>query len=74
MSAAVSTARPAVSAALTTPAHDAPANDKMSEKDALEAVADAARAGRSQRSVAALTGWSTGWVAKQFKDLEEVAA
>ncbi|MER5417893.1 DUF2637 domain-containing protein [Streptomyces virginiae] len=74
VSAAVSTPRPAVSAAVSTPAHDAPANNKMSEKDALEAVADAVRAGRSQRSVAALTGWSTGWVAKQFKDLEEVAA
>ncbi|MEU9166116.1 DUF2637 domain-containing protein [Streptomyces sp. NPDC048424] len=78
VSAAVSTARPAVSATVSTPAHnaahDAPATEKMSEKDALEAVAAAVIAGRSQRSVAALTGWSTGWVAKQFKDLEEVAA
>lgn len=78
VSAAVSTTRPAVSAAVSTPAHgtahEAPAAEKMSEQDALEAVAAAVREGRSQRAVAALTGWSTGWVAKQFKELEEVAA
>lgn len=78
VSAAVGTSRPAVSAAVSTPAHetahdtDKPA--KMSEADARQAVADAVRDGRSQRQVAALTGWSTGWVASRFKDLEEAAA
>ncbi|MFJ3638030.1 DUF2637 domain-containing protein [Streptomyces sp. NPDC090112] len=74
VSAAVSTPRPAVSTTVSTPAdetaHDAPAAAKFSEADALAAVAAAVREGRSQRSVATLTGWSTGWVAKQFKELE----
>ncbi|MEU9110025.1 DUF2637 domain-containing protein [Streptomyces xanthophaeus] len=74
VSAAVSAPRPAVSATVSTPAHetahDAPADKKFSEADALAAVAEAVREGRSQRSVAALTGWSTGWVAKAFKEHE----
>ncbi|WP_327170021.1 DUF2637 domain-containing protein [Streptomyces subrutilus] len=70
VSPAVSTPRPAVSAAVSTPAHDIPAANKMSEQDALAAVAAAVRDGRSQRSVAALTGWSTGWVAKRFQDTD----
>ncbi|MEV6081585.1 hypothetical protein AB0L80_41850 [Streptomyces sp. NPDC052069] len=78
VAAAVSTPRPVVSATVSTPAHEtaqeaAPAK-KMNEVDARQAVAEAARAGRSQRQVAALTGWSTGWVAARFKDLEEAAA
>lgn len=78
VSAAVSTPRPAVSATVSTTAHetahDTEPAQKMSEADARAAVADAVRAGRSQRQVAALTGWSTGWVAARFKDLEETAA
>ncbi|MGW1163610.1 DUF2637 domain-containing protein [Streptomyces sp. NPDC002519] len=75
---AVSTLRPSVSATVSTAAHEsahdaAPAR-KMSEADARQAVADAVREGRSQRQVAALTGWSTGWVANRFKELEEAAA
>lgn len=74
VSAAVSTIRPAVSATVSTTAHetahDADKPAKMSEADARQAVADAIREGRSQRQVAALTGWSTGWVAARFKDLE----
>jgi len=78
VSAAVSTPRPAVSATVSTTAHEA-AHDadkpaKMSEADARQAVADAVREGRSQRQVAALTGWSTGWVAKRFQELEGAAA
>ncbi|GGV30726.1 hypothetical protein GCM10010260_83920 [Streptomyces filipinensis] len=73
VSAAVSAPRPAVSATVSTPAHetahDAPAVKKMSETEALAAVAEAIREGRSQRQVVALTGWSTGWIAKQFKEL-----
>jgi len=67
-----------VSAAVSTPAHetahDADKPAKMTEADARQAVADAIRDGRSQRQVAALTGWSTGWVAARFKELEETAA
>ncbi|WP_371589955.1 DUF2637 domain-containing protein [Streptomyces virginiae] len=74
VSATASTPRPAVSTTVSTtvstPAHEAPATQKMSEADALAAVAEAVREGRSQRSVAALTGWSTGWVAKAFKEHE----
>jgi hypothetical protein len=78
VSAAVSTPRPAVSASVSTDAHEAahetaPAQ-KMSEPDARQAVADGIRDGRSQRQIAALTGWSTGWVAARFKELEEVSA
>ncbi|MGW2485458.1 DUF2637 domain-containing protein [Streptomyces sp. NPDC001571] len=72
--AAVSTPRPAVSTPVSTPAHEpaqpAPADEKMSEADARQAVLDAIREGRSQRQVAALTGWSTGWVATRFKEAE----
>ncbi|MFF3891572.1 DUF2637 domain-containing protein [Streptomyces sp. NPDC001914] len=76
--AAVSTTRPAVSAPVSTPAHAA-AHDlepgrKMGEKDARRVVSDAVRDGRSQRQVAALTGWSTGWVAARFKELEGATA
>lgn len=74
VSAAVSTPRPAVSATVSTPAHEATPAQKMSDAAARQAVADAVREGRSQRQVAALTGWSTGWVAKRFQELEEVAA
>ncbi|MFG3134490.1 hypothetical protein ACGFZU_43300 [Streptomyces tendae] len=78
VSAAVSTPRPAVSATVSTPAHgtahDAKPVQKMSEADARQAVADAVREGRSQRQVATLTGWSTGWVAARFKELEGAAA
>jgi hypothetical protein len=78
VSAAVSTPRPAVSATVSTDAHetahDADKPAKMSEADARQAVADAIREGRSQRQVAALTGWSTGWVAKRFQELEGEAA
>lgn len=74
--AAVSTPRPAVSAPVSTPAHEtaheAPKAEKMSEEDARKAVAEAIREGRSQRQVATLTGWSTGWVAKRFQELEQV--
>ncbi|MGC3005017.1 hypothetical protein ACPF8X_43235, partial [Streptomyces sp. G35A] len=69
----VSAPRPAVNAAVSTPAHEAPATQKMTEIDALAAVAAAVREGRSQRSVAALTGWSTGWVAKAFKEHESTS-
>lgn len=72
--AAVSTPRPAVSAPVSATAHDAPADDKMTEEDARTAVANAVREGRSQRQVAALTGWSTGWVAARFKELETAVA
>jgi hypothetical protein len=80
VSPAVSTPRPTVSATVSTPAHET-AHDaaktpseptKMSEADARKAVADAVREGRSQRQVAALTGWSVGWVAKRFQELEQV--
>lgn len=64
----VSTPRPTVSA----PAHDAPKGDKMSEADARKAVVEAIREGRSQRHMAALTGWSTGWIAKRCAELEQV--
>lgn len=74
VSAAVSTPRPAVSATVSTAAHDADKPSKMSEADARAEVAKAIREGRSQRQVAALTGWSTGWVAKTFKELEGEAA
>ncbi|MFF5030370.1 DUF2637 domain-containing protein [Streptomyces collinus] len=78
VSAAVSAARPAVSTLVSTraheTAHEAAPVQKMSEADARQAVADAVREGRSQRQVAALTGWSTGWVAARFKELEEAAA
>ncbi|MGW0352415.1 hypothetical protein ACWDX8_38315 [Streptomyces anthocyanicus] len=78
VSAAVSTPRPAVSATVSTAAHetahDAKPVQKMSEADARQAVADAVREGRSQRQVATLTGWSTGWVAARFKELEGAAA
>ena len=78
VSAAVSSPRPAVNATVSTPAHETAHNTdkpaKMSEGDARQAVADAVREGRSQRQVAALTGWSTGWVAARFKELEENAA
>lgn len=78
VSAAVSTPRPTVSAAVSTPAHEsaheapaaAPAGGKMSEEDARAALAEAVREGRSQRQIAALTGWSTGWVAKRVSELE----
>ncbi|MGW1902963.1 hypothetical protein ACWCQB_37605 [Streptomyces hirsutus] len=79
VSTAVSTPRPAMSAVVSTPAHEtahgaaheAAPVQKMSEDDARQAVADAVREGRSQRQVAALTGWSTGWVATRFKELEQ---
>jgi hypothetical protein len=74
VSAAVSAPRPAVSATVSTTAHetahDADKPAKMTEADARAEVAKAIREGRSQRQVAALTGWSTGWVAKTFKELE----
>lgn len=74
VSAAVSTPRSAVSATVSTAAHDADKPAKMSEADARAEVAKAVREGRSQRQVAALTGWSTGWVAKRFQEIEEAAA
>lgn len=74
VSAAASTPRPSVSATVSAAAHDADKPAKMSETDARQAVADAVREGRSQRQVAALTGWSTGWVAARFKELEAVSA
>lgn len=70
VSAAASTTRPSVSATVSTPAETS-ATQKMSEADALKAVAEAVRDGRSQRSVATLTGWSTGWVASRFKEHEK---
>ncbi|NUV78222.1 hypothetical protein [Streptomyces fungicidicus] len=67
---AARTSRPAVSATVSkTDAHEADTDDKMSEKDARKAVADGIREGRSQREIAALTGWSTGWVAKRAQEL-----
>ena len=74
VSASVSATRPVVSAAVSTTAHETESTQKMSEADARQAVVDAARDGRSQRQVALLTGWSTGWVANRFKELEEAAA
>ncbi|WP_225829307.1 hypothetical protein [Streptomyces naphthomycinicus] len=74
VSAAVSTPRPAVSATVSATAHDAAPDQKMSEANARQAVADAVRDGRSQRQVATLTGWSTGWVAARFKELERATA
>jgi hypothetical protein len=78
VSAAASTPRPAVSATVSTPAHESAHDDKPSrkwnEENARQAVADAIREGRSQREVAALTGWSTGWVAKRFQEHQEAAA
>lgn len=72
VSPAVSTPRPGVSATVSAPAHDdAPA--KLSEADARQAVIDGVSAGRSQREIAALTGWSTGWVAKRVMELGEAA-
>ncbi|MYX75082.1 DUF2637 domain-containing protein [Streptomyces sp. SID3915] len=78
VSAAVSTPRPTVSAPVSTPAHEsahaapakASAGKKMTEEAALVALAEAVREGRSQRQIAALTGWSTGWVAKRVSELE----
>lgn len=74
--AAVSTPRPAVSAPVSTPAHEAahaaPKAGKMPEGDARRAVAAAVREGRSQRETATLTGWSTGWIAKRYQELEQV--
>ncbi|WP_327167116.1 hypothetical protein [Streptomyces zaomyceticus] len=73
VSAAVSTPRLAVSAAVSAPAleaaHDAPAAQKMTEAEALAAVADGVRDGVPQRQLVTLTGWSAGWVAKQAKAL-----
>lgn len=84
VSAAASTPRPAVSATVSTPApeaaHDAPAKKKLPEDEALTVLTEALRDGRSQRQIATLTGWSSGWVAKQCQALtsektaEEVAA
>ncbi|SFY45089.1 hypothetical protein [Streptomyces atratus] len=78
VAAAVSTPRPTVSAPVSTPAHETAQggvkDDKMSEADALTALADAVREGKSQRQIATLTGWSTGWVAKRVSELNEVAA
>ncbi|MEU3978441.1 hypothetical protein [Streptomyces bacillaris] len=79
VSAAVSTPRPTVSATVSIPAHETahdttPAPKKLSEADARRAVAEGVSAGRSQREIAALTGWSTGWVAARVKELDEVAA
>lgn len=74
VSRAVSTPRPTVSTPAHGTAHGANRPAKMSEANARQAVADAVHAGRSQRQVAALTGWSTGWVASRFKELEEAAA
>lgn len=79
--AAVSTSRPTVSAPVSTPAHETahdapaktPAGKKMTEEAALVALAEAVREGRSQRQIAALTGWSTGWVAKRVSELEGAA-
>ncbi|MFD6081717.1 DUF2637 domain-containing protein [Streptomyces hydrogenans] len=76
VSAAVSTPRPVVSAAVSTPApetaHDAqPEKKKLPEHKALEALAEAVREGRSQRQIVALTGWSTGWVAKHCQALTD---
>ncbi|MGW2089702.1 hypothetical protein ACWCQ6_32680, partial [Streptomyces sp. NPDC001880] len=55
-------------------AHGGAKDDKMLEADALTALADAVREGKTQRQIAALTGWSTGWVAKRVSELNEVAA
>lgn len=62
-----------VSAAVSTPVstgRKAATGRRMSEAEALRAVATAVREGTSQRKVAELTGWSTGWVAKRFKERE----
>ncbi|MFJ9676383.1 DUF2637 domain-containing protein [Streptomyces sp. NPDC101221] len=73
VSAAVSTPRPAVSATVSTAAHETDKPAKMSEADARQAVIDGVSAGRSQREIATLTGWSTGWVAKRVMELGEAA-
>jgi hypothetical protein len=72
VSAPVSTPAPAVSTPAHDTAHAAPEGQKMTEADARKAVAEAVREGRSQRATAALTGWSTGWVAKRYAELEQV--
>lgn len=79
VAAAVSTHRQSVSTPVSTPAHvsahkaaKGTKNDKMSESDARKAVATAVREGRSQRQTAKLTGWSTGWVANRYAELEEL--
>lgn len=69
--ASVNTDKKAVSIPVSTTAHEAPA-EKMTEDDARTAVAQAVREGRSQRQTAALTGWSTGWVAARYRELEQV--
>jgi hypothetical protein len=78
VSTAVSTPRPTVSSSVSTAAHEtahgATSDDKMSEADARAAVAKAVRDGRTQRQIAALTGWSTGWVAKRVQELEEATS
>ncbi|MFG2183403.1 DUF2637 domain-containing protein [Streptomyces abikoensis] len=70
--AAASTPRPSVSATVSTTAHEPPTGKKMSEAAARKAIAEAVRDGRSQRQMAALTGWSTGWIAARCKELEQV--
>ncbi|MFC8013198.1 DUF2637 domain-containing protein [Streptomyces cinereoruber] len=82
--ASVSTVRQAVSAPVSTSvstvstgahgtAHANATGPKMTEQQAREAVLTAVREGTSQRQVAALTGWSTGWVAKRFKEADPTA-
>ncbi|BAU84694.1 hypothetical protein SLA_3790 [Streptomyces laurentii] len=80
VSAAVSDRRPIVSAAVSTPAltttHEATGSDQMPKEKALTVVREGLRDGVTQSKLAALTGWSTGWVAKQAAALkdEEVSA
>ncbi|MGX1785047.1 hypothetical protein ACWIGF_28530 [Streptomyces diastaticus] len=74
VSAAVSTRRTTVSTPARESAHGGAAKPstgtRMTEPDARAALAKAVREGRSQRQIAALTGWSTGWVAKRVSELE----
>lgn len=44
---------------------------KLTEKEALTTVADLFAAGAPQSRAVAQTGWSAGWVAKQYKRLRE---
>ncbi|MEU7020946.1 DUF2637 domain-containing protein [Streptomyces sp. NPDC046203] len=80
VSAAVSDRRPVVSATASAPAltttHEATSNDQMPKEKALTVVREGLRDGISQSKLATLTGWSTGWVAKQAAALkgEEVSA
>ncbi len=47
-----------------------PATEKLPEELAREIIGHAVMAGVPQRRAAELTGWSTGWVAGQYREIE----